>query len=252
MKKLLIDTRQKTQSESLDSRPPRHSAALTVLTKGSLNDGLIRLHRVLFVVLYDENAGRSSRWTRLAGYGASRVPWGVRCGGTKNCRFDKNADLKAKPRATGLRLDTRSRAVIRAAEQLRKEIAAPSDQPPRAIPSRIRLPKFWAGFGPSDAERIQGDGPELLSEIHITGCSIEELMRDRRRDHHGLTLYPLSWVSHHWERFRAVFVDLGGFPKQQVFDLSDPTTNLCGYREACEFDFFHSPFRENHVDLASR
>ena len=77
-------------------------------------------------------------------------------------------------------------------------------------------------------------------------------MRDRRRDHHGLTLYPLSWVSHHWERFRAVFVDLGGFPKQQVFDLSDPTTNLCGYREACEFDFFHSPFRENPVDLASR
>ncbi len=251
MKTLLIDSPQKTVCDSSDSRPARRLAAMAVLTRGRLHDALLPLRRVLFVVLYDENAGRSSQWTRLAGYGACRVPWGVRCGGAQDCRFDKKAALKPKPRATGWRLDARSRTIIRAAHELRKEIAAQSDQPPGAIRRHIQLPDFWAGFGPADTGRIQGDGPELLGEVHATGRSAEELMRDRRRDDNGLSLYPLPWVSHLWERFRAVLVDLGGSSKHQVFELSDPATDLCGFRAACEFDFFHSRFREGHDNLSS-
>lgn len=252
MKKLLIDSPQKTRSKLSNSRSCRRFAAMTVLTRGRPDDGLIRLHRVLFVVLYDENTGRSSPWTRLAGYAVSRVPWGVRCGGTQECRFDKNANLKPKPHAMGWRLDARSRTVIRAAARLRKEIAAQSDQFSGTKPRRIQLPEFWAGFGPSGADRIRGDGPELTGEIHATGLSADELMHDRRRDHHGLTLYPLPWVSHLWERFRAVLVDLGGLPKHQVFDVADPVKDLCGFRAACEFDFFHSRFREGHDNRSSR
>ena len=218
-------------------------AAMSVLTKGPLHEGLIPLRRVLFVVLYDEDAGWSPPRTRLAGYSARRVPWGVRCGGAQDCQFDKDANLRPKPRAVGWRMDSRHRAVLRTARQLRKAVACRGDLSDDAIPTQIQLPEFWAAFGPRDVDRIHGDGPELLGEVHTTGQSAAELMRARRRDHNGLTLFPLPWVSHLWERFRAVFVDLADFPKHQVFELSDPAADLCGFRAACEFDFFHSRFR---------
>ena len=140
-------------------------------------------------------------------------------------------------------MDSRNRTVLRTARQLRNEIASRRDQSDGVISTQIRLPEFWAAFGPYDVDRIDGDGPELLGEAHTTGCSAEELMRERRRNHNGLTLYPLPWVSHLWERFRSVFVDLVDFPRHQVFRLSDPASDLCGFRAACEFDFFHSRFR---------
>ena len=218
-------------------------AAMSVLTKAKLHEGLIPLRRVLFVVLHDEISGWCPERTRLAGYGARRVAWGVRCGGAQDCRFDKNANPRPKPRAVGWRMDARHRAVVRTARQLRKEIASRQSESDGAISTHIQLPEFWAAFGPCDVDRIDGDGPELLGEVHTTGQSAAELMCERRRDHNGLTLYPLPWVSHLWERFRAVFVDLADFPRHQVFQLSDPATDLCGFRAACEFDFFHSRFR---------
>jgi len=230
-------------SQQLVCLPPRRLAAMSLLTKARIHEGLIPLRRVLFVVLYDEDAGWSPPRTRLAGYGARRVPWGIRCGGAQDCHFDKDTNLRPKPRAVGWRMDSRHRAVLRTARQLRKEIASRRDEPHGAISTQIQLPKFWAAFGPRDDDRIDGDGPELLGEVHTSGRGAEELMRERRRDHNGLTLYPLPWVSHLWERFRAVFVDLADFPTRQVFGLSDPATDLCGYRAACEFDFFHSRFR---------
>lgn len=218
-------------------------AAMSVLTKARLHEGLIPLRRVLFVVMYDEDAGWSPPRTRLAGYAARRVPWGIRCGGAQDCHFDKDANLRPKPRAAGWRMDSRYREVLRTARQLRKQIASRRDEPNGAIATQIQLPEFWAAFGPRDVDRIEGDGLELLGEVHTSGQSVEELMRERRRNHNGLTLYPLPWVSHLWERFRAVFVDLAEFPTHQVFGLSDPATDLCGFRAACEFDFFHSRFR---------
>lgn len=230
-------------SQQLVCLPPRRLAAMSVLSKARLHEGLIPLRRVLLVVLYDEDMGWSPPWTRLAGYGARRVPWGIRCGGAQDCRFDKNANLRPKPRAVGWRMDSRNRTVLRTARQLRKEIASRRDEPNGAISTQIQLPEFWAAFGPCDIDRIDGDGPELLGEVHTTGQSAEDLMHERRRNHNGLTLYPLPWVSHLWERFRAVFVDLADFPTYQVFRLSDPASDLCGFRAACEFDFFHSRFR---------
>ena len=230
-------------SEQVKCSQPHRLAAMSVLTKGRLHDGLIPLRRMLFVVMFDENSNWSPPRTRLAGYGARRVPWGVRCGGGQDCQFDKNANLRPKPRATGWRMDSRNRTVLRTARQLRKSIASRRNSSDDTITTQIQLPKFWAAFGPCDVDHINGDGPELLGEVHTTGQSAEELMRERRRNHNGLTLYPLPWVSHLWGRFRAVFVNLAEFPTHQVFGLSDPSADLCGFRAACEFDFFHSRFR---------
>ena len=230
-------------SQQLVYLRPHRYAAMSVLAKARIHEGLIPLRRALFVMLYDEDAGWSPQRTRLAGYRARRIPWGVRCGGAQNCQFDKNANLRPKPRAVGWRIDSRYREVLRTARQLRNEIASRRDEPGGTIPTHIQLPDFWAAFGPRDVDRINGDGPELLGEIHTTGQSAEELMHERRRDHNGLTLYPLPWVSHLWERFRSVLIDVGNFPTSQVFDLTDPATDLCGFRAACEFDFFHSRFR---------
>ena len=178
---------------------PHRLAAMSVLTKAKLHDGLIPLRRALFVVLYDEDAGWSPQRTRLAGYRARRIPWGVRCGGAQDCQFDKNANLRPKPRAVGWRMDSRNRTVLRTARQLRKEIASRQSESDGTISTPIQLPEFWAAFRPCDVDRIDGDGPELLGEVHTTGQSAAELMQARRRDHNGLTLFPLAWTSHLWE-----------------------------------------------------
>ena len=88
-------------SGQMVSRRSDRLAAMSVLSQAKLHEGLIPLRRVLFVVMYDEDAGWSPQRTRLAGYGARRVPWGIRCGGTQDCQFDKNANLRPKPRAVG-------------------------------------------------------------------------------------------------------------------------------------------------------
>jgi hypothetical protein len=64
-----------------------------------------------------------------------------------------------------------------------------------------------------------------------------------RRQHYGLTLHPLAWVSRHWERIATIFVDLARFPQHQVFRLEDLPGNLVGYQDAAEFNFFDSRFR---------
>lgn len=65
---------------------------------------------------------------------------------------------------------------------------------------------------------LTGDGPELYGLIHELGCCAEDLMHESRRVHRGRVLYPLSWVSHHWEQMTAVFAELDDFPSQQVFN----------------------------------
>lgn len=131
-------------------RQPHRLAAMSVLSSTRLHGGLVPLRRVLFVVLYDDDAGWSPQRTRLAGYGARRVPWGIRCGGAQDCQFDKNANLRPKPHAVGWWMDSRNRTVLRCARQLRKEIASRRNQPDDAISTQIQLPEVWAAFGPYD------------------------------------------------------------------------------------------------------
>jgi len=66
-----------------------------------------------------------------------------------------------------------------------------------------------------------------------------------RRDYQGLTLFPLAWVSHHWQQAVAVFADLERFPRRQVFRLGQLPDDLVGYQDATEYDFYGNKFRQH-------
>ena len=107
---------------------------MSVLTKARLHEGLIPLRRVLFVVLYDEDAGWSPQRMRLAGSGARRVPWGVRCGGAQDCRFDTRTPTSDRNRVRSVGELHSERAGIgcqrEEMEQERRNIAAQRHRDP--------------------------------------------------------------------------------------------------------------------------
>jgi hypothetical protein len=70
-----------------------------------------------------------------------------------------------------------------------------------------------------------------------TASPPQRLLEHLRRDQFGLALYPLAWVSHLWEKAVAVFAELDGYPKRQVFRLDAASDGLAGFQGACEYDF---------------
>jgi hypothetical protein len=83
------------------------------------------------------------------------------------------------------------------------------------------------------------------------GKSPQRLLERLRRDHLDMALYPLAWVSHHWQQAAAVFADLEQFPRRQVFRLRQPSVDLAGYQGAAEFDF-HDCVRRHPKQCPSR
>jgi hypothetical protein len=79
------------------------------------------------------------------------------------------------------------------------------------------------------------------------------LLQKLRREYFGLVLYPLAWVSHHWQQAVTVFADLDRFPRRQVFRLRHLRDDLIGYPGAAEFNFLESRFRGNgaHKELVA-
>ena len=61
-----------------------------------------------------------------------------------------------------------------------------------------------------------------------------------RRDHLGLALYPMEFVSFAWRQFVGIYAELPGFPQRQVLSITDPAIDLCGCVGATEYDLFHS------------
>jgi hypothetical protein len=108
------------------------------------------------------------------------------------------------------------------------------------VREQVCLPKLWAAFRPADAADITGDGPELAAYAARTGKPPERLMERLSREHGGLILQPLAWVSHHWQQAVAIFADLERFPRRQVFRLRQPSDDLVGYQGAAAFDFHGS------------
>jgi hypothetical protein len=181
----------------------------------------------------------------LAGYAGSRVPWGVRFGGAENSRFFKDLSLQPVPNARGYRLDLASVDLLRLGLQLEHDLSRQAGSQQRQIRKHVQLPKLWAGFRPADVANITGDGPELEAYAARTGRHPQRLLERLRREHYGLVIYPLSWVSHHWQQAVAIFADLERFPARQVFRLRDAHHDLIGFHEAAEFDFVQSRFRGN-------
>lgn len=215
----------------------RPMAALGYLTDGPAADGLVAIEKLTIILLYDEPIGRGRLALRLAGYSAQRIPWGVRFGGPDQCHFRKDLRLQPVPEAYGYRLDLADMDLLSFGLKLARELDRHDRYRQRRVREQIRLPKLWGGFREQDAANLTGDGPELADYATRTGKRPSDLMRRLERRHLGLVLYPLSWVSHRWQKAAAVFADLERFPTRQVFRLLHRPDDLEGYEAAAEFHF---------------
>lgn len=223
-------------------RRPRPLAALGYLAHGPVLEGLVEIEKLLLVVLYDAPTGRGQHAVRLAGYSGDRVPWGIKWGGSEQCRFLKNLLLQPVANGPGLRLSTTSTELLHLGLQLDRELERHLRQPSLPVRQQLRLPCLWAGFKPADAVAITGEGPELEAYSRRTGKSAEGLLEGIRREYFGLSLYAFPWVSHHWQQAVAVFADLARFPRRQVFRLRQLPSALIGCQDNAEFDFCNSRF----------
>jgi hypothetical protein len=227
---------------------PRPLAALGYLANGPVLDGLIEVENLHIVLLCDEQLRPGHSALRLAGYSGSRIPWGVRFGGPENCRFYKDLLLQPVAGARGYRLDLGNEELLTLALGLERELDRCARFRQQRVREQVCLPKLWAAFHPGDAASITGDGPELAAYAARTGKSPQCLLERLRREHGGLILHPLAWVSHHWQQAAAVFADLERFPRRQVFHLRHMPDDLAGFRGAAEFDF---GCRNGHVHKRS-
>ena len=152
------------------------------------------------------------------------------------------SSLQPVPQARGYRLDLASTELLQLGLGLDRELER-HRRYCRQVRQDVRLPKLWAGFRTHDVETLTGDGPELADYARRTGNSASYLMEQLCRNYFGLLLYPLAFVSHHWQRAVAIFADLARFPRRQVFSLNQLPGNLVGFQGAAEFNFFDSRFR---------
>ena len=231
---------------------PRSLAAVGFLADGPMIDGLIEVEKLTIVILCDELIRAGHCALRLAGYSGSRIPWGVRFGGPENCRFFKDLALQPVPNTRGDRLDLACTELLTLGLGLERELDRHARYQRQQVREQVCLPKLWAGFRATDTAGIIGDGLELAAYAVRTGKSPQHLLQHLRLDHLDLAVYPLAWVSHHWQQAVAVFADLERFPRRQVFRLRQPSENLVGYQGAAEFDFMESPFRQPANDCDRR
>ena len=227
---------------------PRPLAALGYLANGPVTGGLIEIENLVLAVLYDEPQpeGRTAVW--LAGFGGMHGPWGVLWGGPDQSRFLKDFSLHPAAKGRGPRTNVRRNELLGLALQLDRKIERYVHYPQVTRRHRLKLPKLWAGFRASRAARITGDGPELADACRRARRSAEELLNESRRNHEGLTLFPLEWVSHHWQITSAVLADLERFPATQVFPVKSLPAGLQGFKGAAEYDFYTSRFRTSRCD----
>ena len=195
--------------------------------------GLIEVEKLTLVLLYDDRIRGGQCTLRLAGYAGSRVPWGVHFGGRTNCRFLKDLMLQPVASGQGYRLDLSDDKLLWLALGLERQL---SGHPRSSVRARPLLPRLWAGFLPGEAAGISGDGPELFDYASRIGRAPARVLEHLRRDHQGLAIFPLSWVSHHWQQAAAIFADLRHFPHAQVFRLRQHV-DLAGFQDASQFDF---------------
>ena len=131
----------------------------------------------------------------------------------------QRSSLQPVPSARGYRIDLPSTELLPLGLQLERELERRTRHRQRLVREHVQLPKLWAGFQRCDAANITGAGPELEAYSRRTGKHPQCLLEHLRRDHSGLSLHPLAWVSHHWQQAVAVFADLERFPRRQVFRL---------------------------------
>ncbi len=215
---------------------PLH-AALGYMAEGPVENNLIEVGKLTIVILYPCQIRSGLVALRLAGFSGSPVPWGVRWGGTDQGRFLKDLLLQPVPGGPGLRLDVADTASLNLALQLDRALDRAVHHGRPTVRERVQLPKLWAGFYRTEAANITGDGPELAASATRAGRSPENQLHRLRREHNGLVIFPLAWVSHCWRQAVTIYADLDRFPRRQVFRLENLLDDLAGFQGAAEFDF---------------
>ena len=125
-------------------------------------------------------------------------------------------------------------------EWLYRHLRRHENQPQLRKRSQLGLPHFWAGFDTAGAQGLTGQGPELTQYARRVRTPAIELFTRATRQHDGLLLYPLEWVSHAWPQIRGVYADLQGVPKRQIIRARRLQRALRGHVGAVEYDLSSS------------
>lgn len=221
---------------------PRRLGAIGYLTSGPALDGLIELQNLVLTVLYDQPCGHQSVAVRAAGFAAEIVPWGIEWGGPEKSRFLKNLTQRPARGARGRCIDLASTKLLELALELDRQVERRSRRRYLPIRRQLRLPSHWVGFHKSAASELTFEGPELERFCLRINGSVQDAVERKRREHYGLVLYPLEWVSHVLQSAVTVFADLNRTPACQVFQLHCPSKDLVGYSGAVKFDFYSTRF----------
>jgi len=221
---------------------PRPGAALGFLSHGPAPHGLIEVHNVILVVLYDELHDDGRLTINVAGFSGIPVPWGIQWGGAQQNLFLKNLLLRPRPAARGRCLNAARPQLLGLALQLDQGLDRFCRDPQRHAGVPWVTPPLWAGLRPQQAAELTLDGPELVAAAEQSGLSPQTLLQQSQLPYEGLVLTPLEWVSHHWRQLAAIFADLQAVQPMQAFPLHEPEADLQGFRGAMQFDFFHTRF----------
>lgn len=214
---------------------PRPLAAMGYLVDGPVGDELVEIKRLTLVLLYDEPIRRGQCGLRLAGFSGGPVPWGAHFGGPTQCRFHKDLMLQPVAAGQGYRMDLADTELLALGLRLCRDLDRHTRYCPQPRREQVLLPKLWAAFHPEDMAEITGDGQELAAYAARIGRPPQHLLRRLCHKHAGFLLFPLAWVSHHWQQIVTIYADLARFPPRQVFRLT--RSSLAGFQDAAEFDF---------------
>jgi hypothetical protein len=226
------------QGRRRSRRGPRPFAALTFYTCRAPVDGLVELRHFRLCLLQDISIASSFVGHRLAIYRAKRIPWGVLLGGAAQICCEKDLGLMPGRSSQWRRIAGNDRDLLTLGLHLDDYLERHSRYPFFPRRNAPRLPQFWAVL---DSLVPRGEGPEFEAYCGNTKLAPDAAILQARRQHLCHWMYPLEFVSHEWQRFGGIYIDLRSVSKHQVIRL-DCGDSLSGYRGACQFDFVRSRF----------
>jgi len=209
-------------------RPPRRIGALGYLVEGARNGHFVELSRLTIVVVHDHLLDLDRTVVRVSGYRATLGSHQVHWGGAENHRLLKDLTLVPKPFAKGLRIDSRNTGLLQLALRLDHRIQQALHHEQRISRTQLMLPRLWAGYKPSTADQLAGEGEELEALCQKFGLTRAALLAKFRSAQDGLVLLPAAWVASDLHRAMALFAELSSLPARQAFLMDEPSAVLRG------------------------
>ncbi|MEQ8837977.1 MAG: hypothetical protein RID07_14315, partial [Lacipirellulaceae bacterium] len=226
---------------------PRTFAGLGILSPQP-QAGLVKLNPLLLVAVYDEPIDRRRPAIRVIAYRPCQTLHGVNWASAENSVLYKDLALEPKCGSRGLVFDSQKQDLFQLALKLNSRISQAETR--LRLRSRqsssLQLPRLWAGFPQATHEALKISGPECEQIAERFGLSFQKLKKKFTRNHLGLHLLPLDWVSDSLMNSLQIFADLAEFPCTQVFSLFEFPNDLTGYQGAACYDFYASRFRAEH------